>query len=576
MMALVASVFATFLLLAAPATHPATRAVDPMANEAAAAARERRLPAFALGLEAQLRTKLEDPTKADLDEVIRLAMFRQHARFFARVTEPGEGSIETIAWLAEQPRFAMALMLATSPFDPPDRVLEIVRALRQDYRGKTEEFADLAAAVCVVWDEPERFGAEEGVPVDLAEVSRIFGYFAAGAQRMRIDPRKLPCVLLVYVVDGNLIEPEQHWAAERYGVGGVGAGADIAAAFFAVPYHDYPAYDRGRKGEDDRAYVLPNILRRGGNGADAAYFASNLAKLAGVPSAIIRGAAANDTARPAWVAFLDVGNRAFDLARHRDHAGWPGEAVDPQTGQALAEADVAMLAGLMTTSSRDRLASLALLQSSDLVAKEQRVALFRRAIDLSSAHRAAWWALADHAATEKFDAEQMKPIEELIGKHLKRSPEFALSLRVRMLKGRGSIEHAAGLKQAAERVAGRPDLLAQIGLAIADRQMEDKQYVDATRVLIDVLKEHATGPIALAVMIRLDDALRKQEDVPRLARVYAEVFAALPKPAASKLGRTTAYYQIGEKYAAALDEVDDSQAAAQVRVKINAIALPAQ
>jgi hypothetical protein len=89
------------------------------------------------------------------------------------------------------------------------------------------------------------------------------------------------------------------------------------------------------------------------------------------------------------------------------------------------------------------------------------------------------------------------------------------------------------------------------------------------------LKEHATPPIALAVMIRLDDALRKQADVARLAAIYGDVFAALPRPAASRRGRSTPYFQIGARYAGVLDEMDDSQKAAQVRAKIAAIVLPA-
>jgi hypothetical protein len=161
-----------------------------------------------------------------------------------------------------------------------------------------------------------------------------------------------------------------------------------------------------------------------------------------------------------------------------------------------------------------------------------------------------------------------------MGKHLRSMPEFALSLRLRMLKGRGSIECAAALRRAREAAGGRRDLLAVIGIARADRQLEDKQYVEATATLLEVLRDHATAPVALAVMNRLDDALRKQEDVARLAGVYGEVFNALEKPRAARHGRTTAYYQIGARYAAVLDETEQRQAAAQVRVKIEAIVTP--
>ena len=148
-----------------------------------------------------------------------------------------------------------------------------------------------------------------------------------------------------------------------------------------------------------------------------------------------------------------------------------------------------------------------------------------------------------------------------------------------MLHRRGTLEHAAGLKRAAERIgATRPDLLAQIALAQADRQIEARQYAEATRTLIDDVLSHprrATPPTALQVMIRLDDALRKQQDVPRLAAIYGKIFRALPRPAPSRHGRSTAYYQIGARYAAALEEIEQAQQAAQVRVKIQSIVLPA-
>src|SRR5262245_11053772 len=91
-----------------PATRPAaraaatTRATDPLFIDAQAAAREKRLPAFASTIEARLREKLRDPAKAEVDEVTRLATLRGLARYFTRVNEPTEGATETLVWLAGQ------------------------------------------------------------------------------------------------------------------------------------------------------------------------------------------------------------------------------------------------------------------------------------------------------------------------------------------------------------------------------------------------------------------------------------------------------------------------------------------
>ena len=87
----------------------------------------------------------------------------------------------------------------------------------------------------------------------------------------------------------------------------------------------------------------------------------------------------------------------------------------------------------------------------------------------------------------------------------------------RVLGGVGPHRKAAG---------GRRDLLATIGIASADRQIADRHYVEATATLLEVLRDHGTPPVAMAVLGRLDNALRKQEDVARLAAVYGEVFNA--------------------------------------------------
>src|SRR5207248_1748777 len=146
------------------------------------------------------------------------------------------------------------------------------------------------------------------------------------------------------------------------------------------------------------------------------------ARAAGVPAVVCRVAGLNDGVVAAWVAFAaNTGGKPswdFSSARYPHDAGWPGEITDPQTGELLGEADVAILAGLAATAPRDRLASIALTKSLDLVPADVRVPLLRRAIELSPGDRRAWLALADLAAREKFDDAAMKPIEETIGKYL--------------------------------------------------------------------------------------------------------------------------------------------------------------
>ena len=192
--------------------------------------------------------------------------------------------METIASLAGQPKLLTALMLSATDSDPPDRVVEVLRGLRQDHRAKLEEFADLASAVCLVWDEPERFGAEEDVPVNLEEVSRVFDYFARNANHLKLDPRELPAELLVYVVDGDLSEREVAWAAGRNATAGW-TWRHRSRMCGTWRTRITTAAARARTA----GLVLPNIVRaQAGIAATRRTTRRRLGKLGGVPSAVCR------------------------------------------------------------------------------------------------------------------------------------------------------------------------------------------------------------------------------------------------------------------------------------------------
>jgi hypothetical protein len=554
----------------APTTNPAIL-------EAQKSVRAGRIVEVATRVEWTLGEQAKDFSHANLDELVRLATLRGFGRFFARVNQPDEGTTDTLAWLLAQPKLAPVLMMAATSLDPPERVAEVVRALRADEGKKLDEFADLAAAVCLVWDAPERFpvpanangGNDEDPKIDPDRVCRVFEHFASGAAagRLVFDPRRLPAEVLVHVVDLDLSDEELAWLSSRR--------ADPAALYRGMKYFDSFDYDRARKiGTDPRVYVLPSILKHGGSYGDIAYAASESARAAGVPAVVCRAQGLSDGVAPAWVAYAANvnGKPAWDFssARYPQDAGWPGEITDPQTGEVLGEVDVALLAIWASTAPRDRLASVALTKSVDLVPADVRVGLLRRAIDLAPGNRRAWIAIADLAAKEKFDDAAIKPVEETIGKYLRRSPEFATIVRLRTLKGRGSIEFEHFAKRAADAVPERPDLVRAVQLAVVDRLRDDKRFDDALTILTEALRKGgARSPAAAcAIMSRADVILRQRDDVVRLASMYHDVFESLPRPEPTRHGRSSGYYRIGSKYADLLDELHKPQDAQAVRVKI--------
>jgi hypothetical protein len=585
-------IFAFFITLTASAAiRPTSRPIDPLAQQARDAVKSHSLPRFSVEAEKLLRAELEKGKELNTAEVLRLATWREFARYFSRVQGTTEGHHDTLMWLAGQPDVLPAMMMAVSTSDPPERVLEVLRALRGDYRDRIEEFPDLAAAVCVVWDAHERFGgnpmADEEVKIDPGEPSRVFGYFVRAADRLAMDPRRLPLDLLVYIVDTHLTQPEMEWA-NRYG-----SRPNVAGAFFAVPFREGVNYERraaiapaavgGAVAVDDdfnkNSYILPNILRRGGSVNEAAYFAAEVARANGIPAAVCVSTVENPVA--AWTGFLQFGGRpTWDAtsARHAQHVPWIGFTQDPQTYEWRSEAELTVLAGVVATSQRDRLTSVALFKSSELLPIAERAEMLRRAITVMPTNRQAWYALADLASKEKFDEAQMKPNEELFKAQLeKRWPEFATVLRLRAIKGRGTIEFDNGIDRAAEAVRDRPELVTMVRLAQVERYREDKKHKEAIELLVKLLQRQPplSPPSAWAVMLQLDDLLHRENDLPRLNEIYRAVFNAMPRPNPSYHMRTTPYWRMGWKYADLLAEMKDEQSAGALRTKLENLVLPA-
>jgi hypothetical protein len=238
-----------------------------------------------------------------------------------------------------------------------------------------------------------------------------------------------------------------------------------------------------------------------------------------------------------------------------------------------------VLGGVAATSQRDRLASLALFKSADVLPlATERAAMLRRAIEIMPTNRRAWYALADLAAKEKFDEVAMKPIDELTKEKLdRRWPEFATILRLRALKDRGTIEFDAGINRAAEAVRDRSELVAMVRLAQVERYREDRKNKESIELLVKLLQRQPplSAPSAWAVMAQLDDLLHRENDLPRLNEIYRAVFNALPRPNPSHHMRTTPYWRMGWRYADLLDEMKDPQAAGALRTKLENLVLPA-
>ncbi len=527
-----------------------------MSREAAASGRLEPLETYA---ESALSELLLDPA-ADAGRIVRLQTAREFARYFAGIPVLDEGQRETLAWLADRPALAATLMAAVTDADKPERVLAVLSRLRLDHGDRVADWPDLAAALCVVWDDPP--AGRDGYVDPAGAVERASGLFHFYSRaKGRFDLQQLPWALAVFVVDNPLAEADVAYARRRYGR----AAAPLATIAADVPWDRAHDLTGAPKRVDALPYTLENLAACGGDVYDRAYYAAGVAKSVGAPAVVFSGAAGIGGEAGAWVGRLEPAGKSARWVFDGRALEASGTATDPQTHAAVEESEVAVLASLQRASAADRLASWAMAKGTDLAPADAEDALLRRAITLCPGNRLAWERLAD-AASEN-DGRAAAALAA-IGKFAAADyPEFALNLAKRLTAGQPD---AARLKAwaavAALLPARRADLQARVKLERADVLRSAGREEAALAEYGAVLTGPPTaGPAVLLAADAVDALLRGRGEYRRLANVYDFLLRRLPPPPPGAFTRGTPYVSVGNRYADLLDALGESTKAATVR-----------
>jgi hypothetical protein len=546
------------------ATKPAPP--DPLIEAAVAAVEAATLPAFAATVEAAAAEALRDPASAELPRLAQLATMREFARWFGRVSNPSPEQKAALTWLVRQRRAAPALLLSATNDDPPDRVLALLTALRREHRDRLEQFPELTAAICLVWDDPDRFGGEDR-PMEPARVARVFRFYADNPGPTRNAADDLPVDQLIFVVDNLLSDAEIEWVRRQY------AQVDVGNAFFEVGYGPTRELKRELKPEDDPAngYTLVNLRKSGGRMADQAYYAAQIGKTLGIPTATCTGLEREGQESQGWVAFMRDGRWDMTSGRHRQHLASPGDVLDPQTMDTFPVGELALVAGVARTPATKRAGAIALCKLLDQVPPAKKLAAIRRAIELSPSDRRLWRRVADVGQQYRPGSDENAELQALIANHLvPRSEEAALHVRLRMVAKVAAEDRAAALAEMRGSFERRPDLVATIQLARAAALMEKKDADGALRALNDVLAMADTLPAhAVPAMRLVEDILRGRSRLERLAEVYDDVWSRMRPPAQSPVAHTTPYYAIGQEYAQLLEELGRKRDVERIRERLN-------
>jgi hypothetical protein len=309
------------------------------------------------------------------------------------------------------------------------------------------------------------------------------------------------------------------------------------------------------------------------------HFAAHVGKTFGIPTVGFTALEKEGREAQHWVGYFQLGSRrsTWNLAdgRHREHAGSIGRAVDPQSLEPITEGELAVLCELpRTKADAARLASVALLKLADGADAEVAFPYLRRAVDLSPGNRRAWLRLGELAATRELTDDQMRDLNALVAKYLRDAyPQFALTVRMKMINGLELPEQLAVLEEAARLFRGRPELLAQIRLVQGNLSVERNDSAEALKAFGDAVQLAGTAAPSVVVdaMDRIDELLRAENDLPRLAAIYKQVWTRMTRPTPCPYAQSTAYHAVGESFATLLDELNDRQGAAAVRTKLTTL-----
>jgi len=548
-------------------------AADTFAADAIEAVDKDRLGSFAIRSEGEITPLLTDVRKVDSDALALAAGAREFGRYFDGVGKLDGGEREALRFLAGKRRLRTTLMLAASAADSPRGVLAVLAALLADQKGSPEvleEYADLVAALCVVWDAPPI--GPGGQPMDVKRAARLFRFLTANRVRLRMDPKSLPWELAVYVARNEGGDGELYWALERYG-----RGAGLGRAFFDPPYDPGAEYASAADAAvDTPAYTLPNIVRFGGGCPALAEYAARVARSCGAPAAVCVPTESWGGEPQAWAAYFKAAGKGvvwdWEGGRFAEHRGWAGQVNDPQTGAWVTDGELAITAELAVTPSKDRLASQALCKVSDVVAPEKALEVYEKAVELSPGNVRAWAALAELAASGNLTAAEFARVTQRLEKFAgQRYERFLLLTWRRLVAQRPPKDQAAALEKLAKRFEKRPALAAEVRLAIADVLAGDKP-AEALATLGAVLRDPvASGGATVGAVRRVDAMLRSSGELGRLAAIYRDVWPKLPRPRQLPHAGTTPFYVVGTGYAAALRDAGDISASEVVQQQLDVV-----
>lgn len=534
----------------------------------------------------------------DPEPIERAALALRLARDVQQL--PFNEQADWLKFCKANPDLTATLVFLIKPGQKPAKVFAVLKKLRDARGPMLEKYPSLAAAVCVDHAEVLKRGYENDISTAPDPLS-IFDFYVNNEPRMFFGIRGVPAELLVWVVDTTASIDEMNWALAKYG-----GDKAVGARFFDVKY-DYDNFEKGTPKKVSQAgYNLPNLLRYGGICADQAYFAMEVAKSIGVPSAYAVGDSANSP--HAWVGFLQAKGRTahwnFNVGRYPEYRGVRGEVMDPQTRQDIPDSYVSVLAEMIGTRQIDRLNGCALVDAARRLAALQEagqelqpgampeypaianarpvrrqattadaLALTELALQQSAGYPPAWFVVRDLAGANKLSIQdKQRWAQVLLRLGAAKYPDFTLAILSPMIKTISNPQEQNAMWNTAFNLfQTRFDLAASIRMEQAAMWQAQGDTVKAGTCYMDVIQRYAdAGPFVLDALGKAEKLLTDPGKQAKGLVLYQACWAkTVPPPANySQILGDSNWYRVGKLYADKLRAAGQTAAADAVLEKL--------
>ncbi len=501
-----------------------------------------------------------------------------------------------LRYLTKNPKLAQTLLFLIQPGTPQvSDELAMLEHLHKAVGAEAAQYPNLTSAICVVLYQPLRVQINENAATSPDPVE-LFKYYVDHQNLMYFGIKHVPAELLEYIVDTTSSIPNLKWALARYH-----GNSLVGSLFFKIQY-DYSALKSGRTTRlDSHGFNLPNILAYGGVCADQAYFASEVAKAIGVPSAYDTGL--DGVVGHAWVGFLQAqgshGWWNFNVGRYAEYQGILGQTLDPVSRRQVPDTYISLSGQLIHTTDHERWNATALTDAADRLivstlhggafappafprdvrapATAIRGATVRSELDLLYAavnqcngYAPAWFSVRALAVKHKLTYSQK---EYWAGKLMRFCgtlyPDFAMAVVSPMIETVRDVQEQNDLWNKAFTlfVQRRFDLAANVRMHQAAMWEKAGKPNRAGQCYMDVIQRFANaGPFVRPALAKAAAILEKENHPNRVLTLYEQTWTHIKPPPrwAGSFVQESNWYQVGVTLKHKLTQAGKAQLAAKV------------